>query len=117
MFEGAIKYGIQLTVIVLTICVIGIMCAQRLPVQMIPDLEVRTITVNTSWPGATPQDVEKEILIQQEDYLRTLSGLQRIISTANMGAARIRLEFPSRHRHQPSADQGQQCAFPGPVVS
>ena len=94
MFEGAIKYGTQLTVIVLTICVIGIMCAQRLPVQMIPDLEVRTITVNTSWPGATPQDVEKEILIQQEDYLRTLSGLQRIISTANMGAARIRLEFP-----------------------
>jgi multidrug efflux pump subunit AcrB len=61
---------------------------------MIPDLEVRTITVNTTWPGATPQDVEKEILIQQEDYLGPLSGLKRMVSTASMGAARIRLEFP-----------------------
>jgi multidrug efflux pump subunit AcrB len=94
MFEGSIKYGTQLAVVVLTLCVIGIMCALRLPVQMIPDLEVRTITVNTTWPGATPQDVEKEILIQQEDYLRTLSGLKRMVSTASMGAARIRLEFP-----------------------
>ena len=94
MFDGAIKYGTQVAVVVLTLCVIGIMCALQLPVQMIPDLEVRTITVNTSWPGATPQDVEKEILIQQEDYLRTLSGLTRMVSTANMGAARVRLEFP-----------------------
>ncbi len=94
MFEAPIRYGTQLAVVVLILCVIGIMCALRLPVQMIPDLEVRTITVNTSWPGATPQDVEKEILIPQEDYLRTLSGLQRIVSTANMGSARVQLEFP-----------------------
>ena len=94
MFDGAIKNATQVTVVVLTLCVIGIMCALRLPVGMIPDLEVRTITVETAWPGATPQDVEKEILIQQEDYLRTLSGLQRIISTASMGEAVIELDFP-----------------------
>ncbi|PPR18634.1 MAG: Efflux pump membrane transporter BepE [Alphaproteobacteria bacterium MarineAlpha9_Bin7] len=94
MFEGAIKHGTQVAVVVLTLCVIGIMCALRLPIQMIPDLEVRTITVETVWPGATPQDVEKEILIQQEDYLRTLSGLQRMISTASMGEAIIELDFP-----------------------
>ncbi len=94
MFDGAIKNATQVAVVVLTLCVIGIMCALRLPVGMIPDLEVRTITVETTWPGATPQDVEKEILIQQEDYLRTLSGLQRIISTASMGEATIELDFP-----------------------
>jgi multidrug efflux pump subunit AcrB len=94
MFAGAIKHGTQVAVIVLTLCVLGILCALSLPVQMIPDLEVRTITVRTSWPGATPQDVEKEIVIQQEDYLRALSGLHRIIATASMGEAVIELEFP-----------------------
>ena len=74
MFDGAIKNATQVTVVVLTLCVIGIMCALRLPVGMIPDLEVRTITVETAWPGATPQDVEKEILIQQEDYLHGKHG-------------------------------------------
>ena len=68
MFEGSIRHGVQVAVVSLTICVVGIMCALQLPVQMIPDLEVRTISVETIWPGATPQDVEKEILIQQEDY-------------------------------------------------
>ena len=94
MIEGSIKHGVQLAVVVLTICVIGLMAALRVPVQMIPDLEVRTITVRTIWPGATPQDVEKEILIEQEEYLRTIPNLQRMIATADTGGARIELEFP-----------------------
>ena len=61
---------------------------------MIPDLEVRTISVQTGWPGATPQDVEKEILIEQERYLRSLSNLKRMVSYAEMGEAYIELEFP-----------------------
>jgi multidrug efflux pump subunit AcrB len=93
MFEGSIKHGVQLAVAILTLCVIGLMCAFRLPVQMIPDLEVRTITVRTTWPGATPQDVEKEILIQQEDYLRSLPALRRMVATASTGSATIELEF------------------------
>ena len=61
---------------------------------MIPDLEVRTVTVRTGWAGATPQDVEKEILIEQERYLRSLPNLKRMTSYAAMGRATIELEFP-----------------------
>jgi multidrug efflux pump subunit AcrB len=60
---------------------------------MIPDLEVRTITVQTGWSGATPQDIEKEILIEQERYLRSLPNLKRMISSAEMGSATVDLEF------------------------
>ncbi|MET1257153.1 efflux RND transporter permease subunit [Aliikangiella maris] len=70
------------------------MGALKIPVQMIPDLEVRTISVITGWPGATPQDVEKEILIEQERYLRTIPNLKRMTSYAEMGEASIEMEFP-----------------------
>lgn len=83
-----------MTVIVLIISVLGVVAALQIPVQMIPDLEVRTITVRTSWPGATPQDIEKEIVIEQEEYLRSIPGLQRIISSSSFGRASIELEFP-----------------------
>ncbi|WP_286875656.1 efflux RND transporter permease subunit, partial [Marinimicrobium sp. UBA4509] len=66
----------------------------RIPVQMIPDLEVRTISIRTSWPGATPQDVEKEILIEQEEYLRNIPYLVEMQSSADFGSAQIELEFP-----------------------
>jgi len=94
MFEAIIKRGTLMTIAALIICVLGILAAQKIPVQMIPDLEVRTISIRTTWPGATPQDVEKEILIEQEEHLRSVPSLQRIISSASFGRASIELEFP-----------------------
>ncbi len=81
-------------VVVGIVVVLGIVATLRVPIQMIPDLEIRTVQVRTSWPGATPQDIEKEILIEQEEYLRSIPSLQRITSTASSGSARIELEFP-----------------------
>jgi len=92
-FESILKHNIIIAVVVLILCVLGIAAALNLPVQMIPDLEVRTINVDTNWPGATPQDVEKEILIEQEQYLRTLPNLRRMVSTAGLGHGNITLEF------------------------
>nr|WP_200821341.1 efflux RND transporter permease subunit [Oceanicoccus sp. KOV_DT_Chl] len=94
MFERIVQHGTLVTVSVLIISILGIVAALRIPVQMIPDLDVRTISVRTIWPGATPQDVEKEILIEQEDYLRNLPNLSRIVATARSGRAEIALEFP-----------------------
>ncbi|MCP5213391.1 MAG: efflux RND transporter permease subunit [Pseudomonadales bacterium] len=94
MFERIIQHGILVTVTVLIVCVLGVTAALNIPVQMIPDLDIRVISVRTIWPGATPQDVEKEILIEQEDYLRNLPSLSRIVSTARSGQAEIELEFP-----------------------
>ena len=94
MLEPIIKRGTLMAVFTLIACVLGIVAAYKIPVQMIPDLEVRTISIRTSWPGATPQDVEKEIVIAQEEQLRSVPGLQRIVSSADFGRARIELEFP-----------------------
>jgi len=94
VFEALIKRGTLTTVVALIVCVLGIVAALRIPVQMIPDLEVRTVTVSTRWSGATPQDIEKEIIIEQEEYLRSLPSLERIISRASSGSAEIELEFP-----------------------
>jgi len=94
MLEKIVQRGTLVTVATLIVCVLGVVAAFRIPVQMIPDLEVRTVTVQTRWPGATPQDIEKEIIIEQEEYLRSIPSLERIISQASSGEARIELEFP-----------------------
>ena len=44
MLDAGVKNGKLLAVIVLIICVLGIAAAFRIPVQMIPDLSVRTIS-------------------------------------------------------------------------
>ncbi len=94
MIERLLARGTLLTVIALVLCVLGLMATFRVPVQMIPDLEVRRISVETRWPGATPQDIEQDILIEQETYLRAIPGLARLKSRASSGRADIELEFP-----------------------
>ncbi|MDE0283553.1 MAG: efflux RND transporter permease subunit [Gammaproteobacteria bacterium] len=94
MFRFAIEKPLIIAVAVLIICLFGLLAIFRVPIQMIPDLDVRVVTVITQWPGATPQDVEKEIIIEQEEYLRRIPGLERMISQARTGRAEIELEFP-----------------------
>jgi multidrug efflux pump subunit AcrB len=94
MFNSIIRHPIPVTVCALMFCIIGILASTKIPVQMIPDLEVRTISIKTLWPGATPQDVEKEILIEQEEYLRNIPYLEKIQSNALFGQAVVELKFP-----------------------
>ncbi len=94
MLDALLRRGTLITVITLIVSLLGLLAALRVPVQMIPDLDVRIISVETRWPGATPQDVEKEILIEQEEVLRSIPSLQRMKSTASTGEAVIELEFP-----------------------
>ncbi len=93
MFRFAIERGIVLSVGFLILCLFGVVAAMSVPVQMTPDLERPVITVLTLWPGATPLDVEKEILIEQEEYLRNVRNLDRMTSTASMGRAEVEMEF------------------------
>ena len=94
MIESLLRRGTLVAVVVVMTLLLGIVAALRVPVQMIPDLETRVISVDTAWPNATPQDVEKEILIEQEIFLRTLPNLQRMTSVATTGRAEVELEFP-----------------------
>ncbi|MGH1359873.1 MAG: efflux RND transporter permease subunit [Burkholderiaceae bacterium] len=94
MLEQMVRRGTLVTVCFLILSVVGIVAALQTPVQMIPDLDVRTISVRTQWPGASPQDVESEVLIEQEQFLRRVPNLSRLTAVAESGEATIELEFP-----------------------
>jgi len=94
MLKFAIDRPVIISVAILILMLFGILSIFNVPVQMIPDLDARVISIRTTWPGASPQDVEKEIIVEQERYLRRIQGLERMISTANTGKAEIELEFP-----------------------
>lgn len=93
-FRFAIERPIIVAVGILILSLFGVLAIFRVPIQMIPDLDPRVVSIRTLWPGATPQDVEKEILVEQEDYLRNIAGLERMLSNARTGRAEIELEFP-----------------------
>lgn len=87
-----------MAVATLIICLFGIISIFRVPIQMTPDLNPTSVSVITSWPGATPQDIEKEILVEQEKYLKGLTDLTKLTATASSGRAEVILEFRAGSR-------------------
>ncbi len=89
----AIQQPITIAVgIVLTILA-GILAFAGVPIEMTPEIQKGIISVTTAYPNALPADVENDILVEQENVLRELSGLERMTSTANRGQGTIRIEL------------------------
>ena len=89
----SIERPIAIVAMVLMILLFGYVALQRIPIQMAPDVRQPVIIVKTNWPGAAPQEVEREIVNQQEDALKGLEGVKKMNSRARRNRAEVTLEF------------------------
>ena len=81
------------TMIMVAIFVIGLFSYQRLPVEQLPEVDFPVVAVVTSYPGATPEAVEADIIKPIEDGVSTLSGIDTISSTAQTGSSMVLIQF------------------------
>ncbi len=78
---------------VLLAIMFGLISLDRLPVQLTPEVELPEITITTVWRAAAPEEIESEIIEPQEDVLRGLSGMTKILARAQRGRGSITLTF------------------------
>ncbi len=88
-----ISRPVGVSVAVLLVLIFGVLALFRIPVQLTPTVDVPKITVETRWPGASPQEVEREIVEPQEEQLRSVKGLREMRSTCRDNYGSIELEF------------------------
>ena len=89
----SIERPIAVIAAVLMVVMFGIVALHTIPIQLAPDVNRPVITVSTSWPGAAPAEIEREILNRQEEEMAGLEGLQEITGRAEPGRSRLTLEF------------------------
>lgn len=65
----------------------------RVPVQLTPNLDQPIVSVMTTWQGASPEEVEREIIDPQEEMLKGIDRLRKMTSTSENGSGSIELEF------------------------
>ncbi len=89
----AINKPVSVCVGVILVIMFGVLGIKGLPVQLTPDVERPQITVTTTWPGATPYEVEKDIVEEQEEALKGVQRLTLMEGSAFNGQAIITLTF------------------------
>ncbi len=93
LIQLSIQRPMAVVAMVLMVILFGYVALQRIPIQMAPDVRQPVLIVTTNWRGAAPAEVEREIVIPQEDELKRLEGVQRVLSEASHGRGKITLEF------------------------
>src|SRR5687767_12216958 len=91
--ERSIRQPVAVAVVVILIVVFGLIGLFQVPVQLTPNVDQPVVSVQTSWFGAQPQEIEQEILQDQEEVLKTIPGLREMTSEAVEGLGTVRLEF------------------------
>ncbi|MGP1666429.1 MAG: efflux RND transporter permease subunit, partial [Rhodanobacter sp.] len=63
-----------------------------MPMQLTPEVQTPTLTIETRWPGASPQEVEREIIQEQEEQLKGVEGITKMTSESMDSVGRITME-------------------------
>jgi HAE1 family hydrophobic/amphiphilic exporter-1 len=93
LVDSSIKNPVTVTVGVFFVILFGFIALFRIPVQLTPELQEVEIRVETIWPGASPQEVEREIVEEQEEQLKSVEGLVEMKSESYRGRGRVILKF------------------------
>ncbi len=93
LVDIAIKKPVTVTVGVILLVLFGFISLFRIPIQLTPNVDLPEISVSTTWSGASPLEVEREVVDVQEDELKNLEGLDEIKSESSDGRAYINLMF------------------------
>ncbi|MCV2217779.1 efflux RND transporter permease subunit [Thauera sp. Sel9] len=65
-----------------------------------PAFTMRVLVVNAVWPGATPQEMQEQVVDRLEKRIQEVENIYRIITTVRAGMANLQVEF---HDYTPAA--------------
>jgi multidrug efflux pump subunit AcrB len=71
----------------------GIMGFHKLPIQNLPDIDLPTVNITLTQPGAAPAQLETEVARKVENALATMSGLKHLRTSITDGQVQIVVEF------------------------
>ena len=91
--DFAIKRPIVTVVIMVALVIFGLFAAFNTDVDELPDVQQPIVFVAVPYPGASPDQVEREVVDRMEEAFQGLNGIDQITSTSTDGFAQIIVQF------------------------
>ncbi|MEM6333300.1 MAG: efflux RND transporter permease subunit [Planctomycetota bacterium] len=81
------------TMVTLIVVTLGAVALSRLQIDLLPDIEMPTLTVRTAYEGASPEVVERLVTQIVEEIVGTVPGVEEMVSVSSEGSSRVRVTF------------------------
>ena len=117
----SIRNPIPAVMLFVLLTLAGLLAFNSMKVQQFPDLELPTITVAASLPGAAPAQLETEVARKLENAIAPLQGLKNIYTKVQDGGVTVTAEFRLEKPTQEAVDdvrsavQGVRSELPSDV--
>jgi HAE1 family hydrophobic/amphiphilic exporter-1 len=89
----SVKRPIFTTMVTLILVLLGAVSLSRLQIDMLPDIELPTLSISTEYEGASPEVMERLVTQILEEVVATVPGVEQITSTSSEGNSRVRVSF------------------------
>ncbi|RDZ29710.1 efflux RND transporter permease subunit [Lysobacter silvisoli] len=96
--ELSIKRPVTTVMLFVSLFVVGLIAAIRLPLEAFPEVSPPFIFVQMPYTGSTPEEVERTVLRPVEETLSTMTGIKRMDSSARADGANIFMQFSNWDR-------------------
>jgi HAE1 family hydrophobic/amphiphilic exporter-1 len=79
--------------VTLILVILGAVALSRLQIDMLPNIELPTLSIRTEYEGASPEVMERLVTRIIEEIVATVPGVEEITSSSSEGQSRIRVSF------------------------
>jgi hydrophobic/amphiphilic exporter-1 (mainly G- bacteria), HAE1 family len=103
--DFSIRRPVATVVLIIVLMALGLLALKKLRVNQFPDVEQPVLVANISYPGASPDTVEREVVNRIEKSLLSISGVDDVRSTASESNARFVVIFDFNKNMIEAADE------------
>ena len=89
----SVQRPIAMSAFIIVLVMIGASFYPKLSIDLLPNMEIPTVLVRCEYQGASPTEIEVEVVKRIEDAVSSLDGIKHVTSLAMEDEARIQLEF------------------------
>jgi multidrug efflux pump subunit AcrB len=86
-------HGVAANLVMLTCLVGGGLALRNIKQEVFPDIAADAVEIVVEYPGASPEEVEKGIVLSVEEAVRSLEGVDEVNATAREGAGAVVVEL------------------------
>jgi hydrophobic/amphiphilic exporter-1 (mainly G- bacteria), HAE1 family len=91
--EGSVRRPVFTVMVALIVIIFGLASLTRLQIDLLPSIELPTLTIRTGYEGASPVVMERLVTQIVEEIVATVPGVKEIVSESSEGNSSVRVSF------------------------
>ncbi|MFZ5631404.1 MAG: efflux RND transporter permease subunit [Bacillota bacterium] len=91
--DFSVERPVTMVMVIVGLLVLGFTALSYLSIDLLPEITNPTLTVSASYPGAGPEEVEKDVARVIEAAVGTVSNVEKITSNSRVGSCQVRVQF------------------------